>query len=404
VDGGTRYYRIATGCALAVALALTPSLVSAAPKYRIIDLGTLCGEDPSCGANALSINNLGQVVGESDSYCGGRRAFLWENGRMTDITDRPCNVQSSALDINNIGQIIFYVPPLSFLWDDGQIIPLGHLGYPDTTATAINDVAQVVGLSHVTPFQRRGFLWDQGAMLDLGSLGGMESGSVAWDINNAGQVVGITATRDDPAGRAFLWEHGVMKNLGGLGGVSSTGFGINDSSQVVGLAELPEVPKNTCFLWENGVMIDLAADRDFVYCWPESINNSGQVVGELHTAFGAPVETFLYDETNGFRNLHGLLPGEIPWTSLTPNAINEFGQIVGYGNAERATRAFLMTPIFADFNENGLTELSDFVELNACLTGPGDARTASCSKADLDRDGDVDLIDFRVFQLWFEAP
>jgi len=72
--------------------------------------------------------------------------------------------------------------------------------------------------------------------VDLGTLPGGYA-SIAWDINNRGQIVGQSnamigiANRD----RAFLWQNGVMTDLGSLvEGGTSHAFAINDLGQVVG--------------------------------------------------------------------------------------------------------------------------------------------------------------------------
>jgi probable HAF family extracellular repeat protein len=61
-------------------------------------LGTLPGETRS---QATGINARGQIVGNS-----GTRAFLWEDGVMTELPLLPPWTFSSANAINNRGQII----------------------------------------------------------------------------------------------------------------------------------------------------------------------------------------------------------------------------------------------------------------------------------------------------------
>jgi probable HAF family extracellular repeat protein len=73
------------------------------------DLGLLPGDVNSLAA---SINNKTQVVGKSDDPSGNSRAFLWQNGVMTDMnTLIPANFPLyliEALGINDRGQITGY--------------------------------------------------------------------------------------------------------------------------------------------------------------------------------------------------------------------------------------------------------------------------------------------------------
>lgn len=85
-------------------------------KGEVRDLGTLGG----LGSTARGMNDRGQVVGESDTNAeikpGGNlldpdpRAFLWEQGKMTDLNTllphRSGWVLREATAINNRGQII----------------------------------------------------------------------------------------------------------------------------------------------------------------------------------------------------------------------------------------------------------------------------------------------------------
>src|SRR5262249_12204264 len=125
-----------------------------------------------------------------------------------------------AADLNQAGQVVGYATTAdgfnhAFLWDNGTMIDLGTLGGTYSYAQGINDLGQVVGYaavpgdvsSHaflVTPHEG---VWFQDSdldgrndfMIDLGTLN-VSSHSQAHDINNAGQVVGVSGNR------VFLWD------------------------------------------------------------------------------------------------------------------------------------------------------------------------------------------------------
>jgi uncharacterized membrane protein len=85
----------------------------------------------------------------------------------------------------------------------------------------------------------RAVVWDPERHIhDLGTLGG--NGSVAWTINDAGQVGGdslndvpddLTAPGIGMPGatqqHSFLWQNGMMQDLGTLGGTLSGTYAIN---------------------------------------------------------------------------------------------------------------------------------------------------------------------------------
>jgi probable HAF family extracellular repeat protein len=133
-------------------------------------------------------------------------------------------------------------------------------------------------------------------MADLGTLGGAYS--IARGINNAGQVIGQSLT----AGGfydAFLYSSGSMADLGTLGGAGSNAYGIN---------------------------------------------NFGQVVGASLTAgAGGQDHAFLYS-AGSISDLNNLIDPSSGWNLNVATAINDSGQIVGFGSHNGQTEAFLLTP------------------------------------------------------------
>jgi len=102
---------------------------------------------------ALGINNLGQVVGASDTASGERHAFRWTlEGGMQDLGTLG-GALSEAYAVNDAGHVVGYsrtaVGDRAFLWTPGD--GMRELDNGDGTrswAFAINNAGQVAGASH----------------------------------------------------------------------------------------------------------------------------------------------------------------------------------------------------------------------------------------------------------------
>jgi probable HAF family extracellular repeat protein len=135
--------------------------------------------------------------------------------------------------------------------------------------------------------------------------------SAAYDINDAGQVVGSSQ------GHPVVWTNGVMTDLGpvpGVTGLRSIGTAINSSGTVVGYTDLDTTGlQQRAFLWRAGTFTDVGIGK------ATDINRLNQVVG--------------YTRDRAFRWVNGgrfdLFPGQA-------TAVNRNGQIVGQSSAGHA--------------------------------------------------------------------
>jgi probable HAF family extracellular repeat protein len=138
-----------------------PQLLTIAAGYKRGDIGTLGGGL----SEAFGGNNLGQVVGYSETANGERHAFVWQNGVMTDLGSIGGHTQATA--INAAGQIVGYgITPAGWdqalLWKNGVPTPLPGLGGQRSQATAINAAGDIVGFATKKFGARRAVLWRNG--------------------------------------------------------------------------------------------------------------------------------------------------------------------------------------------------------------------------------------------------
>ena len=151
-------------------------------------------------------------------------------------------------------------------------------GAQPTVGTAINDQGHVVGYYDVCLGDiQRAFLWTpEGGMQTLAMPDGVLSAR-AYDINDAGQIVGTMGGYLSPR-RGFFYDGGEVTDLATLpGGNFSEALAINYQGQIVGYwgNNVTGDPALQAFIWEDGVMIDLGPSLKAVSSQGHDINDSG---------------------------------------------------------------------------------------------------------------------------------
>lgn len=207
----------------------------------------------------------------------------------------------------------------------------------DSIAWDLNNHGQIAG--HLSSQRNNtrihhGFCFDiarqQLTLLD--TLGG--ASSFAYGINDHHQIVGYSHTTHS-ANQAFICNLNdkKLKGLGTLGGNHSVAYAVNNHGDVVGYASINLIDTHA-FLMTDNTMHDigtLGGTTSVAY----DINDHGLIVGSSYTKEGEE-HAFIY-------NRHCLEPmhdiGTLGGTVSIANAANNTGQVVGYAFLKDNTEA-----------------------------------------------------------------
>jgi probable HAF family extracellular repeat protein len=339
---------------ISVILLATSAVCSAEVRYAVTDLGSLAGN----GTTPYGINESGQSVGWS-AVTGRQHAFFHDGTSMIDLTALAANSGSFgghagvSNGLNDHGQVIGYArsssadSPHASLWSTSTgMQDLGTLGGLASHAQAINNSGQVVGDAD-TPGPIHAFIWtSSGGMTDLGALAG---NSWAYDINDGGQVTGVTQIPTTGYTRAFIWSSSTgMVPLGTLGGRHSQAFGINSLGHVVGSAQTADGDGNHishASLYDGAMMHDLGT-LGGNNSEAAAVNDFGVVVGDSSIPNDNTIRAFVYDGSQMLR-LDQLVDPAPGWTFFYARDINNAGQIVVEAvlPSDPVVYALLLTPI-----------------------------------------------------------
>jgi probable HAF family extracellular repeat protein len=340
-------------------------------KGTLTDLGALSPQDAN-SSYPNGINARGDEAGLSnnglfDPLAGmyATVATLWRDGSLINLGTLGGN-ESQAFALNNRDQIVGVaanaVPdPLSmlgwgtqaraFLWQEGVMHDLGTLGGSDSFAWNVNAGGEVAGVSYTSDVvnpatglpQTDAFLWRNGAMRDLGSLGGdvFLFGGVA-ALNNRGEVVGVSGLAGDQTVHPYLWDGMTMVDLGTLGGDNGFATDINQSGAVSGIADLADGTHHA-FLWAGGVIHDLQSVDGAPCSNANSINDTGEVVGNATDCQGHELAAVLWQAGSGVDLNTLVAPSPLHLTNAV--SLNNAGEIIGYGELpDGSEHNFLLIP------------------------------------------------------------
>jgi probable HAF family extracellular repeat protein len=168
--------------------------------YHVNESGQAVGASGACAAfNPITLGNLQPL-----------HALLWENGKATDLGNLGGTGHAggiSASSINNNGEVVGEsdlpgdITFHAFLWTKSTgMQDLGTVaGDVASLAIANNDRGDVVGASLDQDFNPRAFIRQNGVLVDLNSLVPANSPLflfTACSINSIGEIIGIGLTAD----------------------------------------------------------------------------------------------------------------------------------------------------------------------------------------------------------------
>ncbi|NML18367.1 PEP-CTERM sorting domain-containing protein [Azohydromonas caseinilytica] len=311
---------------------------AADPQYRVRDLSALTGLSD---ATVFSMNNRGDVaLYDHDSGHG----FLWRDGTLHDL-----GTAVSGLALNDRGAVAGTRrgadgSARAFLWRDGRFTDLNDaLGAGSAEANGINASGQITGTA-----DGRAYVWDGRRVRYLDLPGA--TGSTGADISDRGVVGGAFERANDGLdARAFVARDGRVEVLPEpivfeFGGRYEA-LAVNDKGSAVVRYWDYNWGDIGSSLYLDGRLIDLGVNRLAM-----DINARDWAVGTNFWEVNEDefVRTAMLYRADGSRDLNGLLvaASAARWDLQIANAINDRGQIAGYGVlGDGSERIFLATPV-----------------------------------------------------------
>jgi probable HAF family extracellular repeat protein len=203
----------------------------------------------------------------------------------------------------------------AFIYQNGRMTDLGTFGGIRSSATIVDNAGDVFGVSQTTQGLSHAFEYQNGTITDLGNYVGAQLYSAPLGIDSAGEILiakfGLPSTGNSPD-RVGLLKNGQFTDIGTLGGSLTRAFGMNANGEVVGYSTTDSTNSvSAAFAYDDGVMTNLAAVPGVLatatYSEADGVSANGLVAGTYSTAGNFFSHAFLY--ANGKTTDIGTLGG-----------------------------------------------------------------------------------------------
>ena len=323
------------------------AVAAVAPGYQLTDLGIASGYTASF-AYGMSDNGK-QVAGWVDNGTS-TQAFRWSTSTgMVLLGNGPGATASRGFSVNDqglvAGETSFGTPREATVWTGTSPAGLGTLSNAGSSvAFGINNAGNVVGWSDSSD-GTRAFSWESGS--GMSCLGTRPGGTQtrAYNINASGQSVGWGTT---PAGdRGFTASPALsaVPTISGTGGRTRAFGNSNDNGWVAGDAQDPTLG-DVAFVWSpTGGTVAMGLLAGAARSFGADVNSDGVAVGWADGLPGGE-QAYVWSTDTGMVALDSLLVGTNGWSVQRARGINDSGAIIGNAmDANGAMHAVLLTPV-----------------------------------------------------------
>jgi probable HAF family extracellular repeat protein len=260
------------------------------PEAGMQDLGSLGG----ASSRAFAINERVEVAGEAQDESGQFQPFRWSVDRGMEALPMPSGSRDGFVyALNNFGVLVGGADgptgPRALVWDvNGVATPAQLVQFSAAVAHAVNDLGIIAGrVEELVAGESvsRAFILDLGGKLSVHNDDAYDcAGSAALALNSSGEAVGYRANGGSVQASWFSANPSVAPRIiDSLDNVYSVAYDINDRGEVVGLFSSSPEDDDRAFVWRNGTMLDLNEWIDSAEPWhlveARGINNRGEIVG-----------------------------------------------------------------------------------------------------------------------------